>query len=157
MKITESKIALYEALVSISADAAKRGMKAKIRCFTANHDLEEVDENDAGAVLIAGEIRVTSDEKNDKEILLECALSVEDGEVSEDEILREIGNIRSSMKEVCDTFDNVGSAESTFDSIEKEQQLPAEEPKTFDNKQFYIWGSIIAAIALIFTFIMTKF
>lgn len=157
MKITESKIALYEALVSISADAAKRGMKANVRCFTANHDLEEVDENDAGAVLIAGEIRVTSDEKNDKEILLECALSVEDGEVSEDEILREIGNIRSSMKEVCDTFDNVGSAESTFDTIEKEQQLPAEEPKTFDNKQFYIWGSIIAAIALIFTFIMTKF
>lgn len=157
MNITEAKNALYNALESISEEATSRGMKSEVRCFVADHDLVEVDEISPKATLIAGEIRVTSEEKADKEILLECALSVEDGEVSEDEILREIGNIRSSMKEVCDTFDNVGSAESTFDTIEKEQQLPAEEPKTFDNKQFYIWGSIIAAIALIFTFIMTKF
>lgn len=156
MNITESKNALYEALKNVSEDAISRGMTAEVRCFTANRDLEEVSESDPSAVLIAGEIAITSEEKKEKEILLECALSIEDGEVSGDEILREVNNIRSNMKEVCDTFDKVGSAENTFDTIEKEQELPKEEPKTYDNKQFYIWGSIIAGVALILTFFLTR-
>ena len=154
MNITEAKNALCEALKNVSEDAINRGMEAEVRCFTANRDLEEVDESDPKAFLIAGEITVTSEEKADKQIVLECALSVEDGEVSSDEILREVNNIRNSMKEVCETFDNVGNAESTFDAIEKDQELPVEEPKTFDNKQFYIWGSVIAGIALLLTLLL---
>ena len=34
------------------------------------------------------------------------------------------------------------------------KELPTEEPKTFDNKQFYIWGSVIAAVALLLTFLI---
>ena len=154
MNITESKNALYEVLQNVSEDAINRGMNAEVRCFTANRDLEEVEESDPKVALIAGEITVTSEEKADKQIVLECALSVEDGEVSPDEMLREVNNIRQSMKEVCETFDNVGNAENTFDAIEKEQEIPVEEPKTFDNKQFYIWGSVIAAIALLLTFLI---
>jgi len=156
MNITESKKALFDALMNIGKDAEERGMEVSVNCFTANRDLECVDENDASAVLIAGEVTITSSENLQKEIVLECALSIEDGEVSEDEILREVTNVRCSMKEVCDTFDQVGNADGTFETIEKEQEIPEEEPKTYDNKQFYIWGSIIAAAALIFTFIMTK-
>ena len=153
MKVTESKNALYEALKNVSEDAINLGMKAEVKVFVADHDLNEVSEDSPKAVLIAGEISVTSDEKSDKQILLECALSIEDGEVSNDEILREVNTIRGSMKEVCDTFDSVGSAENTFDSIEKEQTVEMPEPKVFDNKQFYIWGSIAAAAALILVFL----
>ncbi len=153
MKITESKNALYEALKNVSEDAINRGMKAEVKVFVADHDLNEVSEDSPKAVLIAGEISVTSDEKSDKQILLECALSIEDGEVANDEILREVNTIRGSMKEVCDTFDSVGNAENTFDSIEKEQTVEMPEPKVFDNKQFYIWGSIAAAAALILVFL----
>lgn len=152
MNITESKNALYEALKNVSEDAVSRGMKADVRCFVADHDLEEVSEDNPKATLIAGEITITSDEKADKEILLECALSVEDGEVSPEEMLREVNTIRSSMKEICDTFDSVGNAEGTFNSIEKEQEVQIPEPKVFDNKKFYIWGSVIAAAALILVF-----
>lgn len=152
MNVTESKNALYEALKNVSEDAVSRGMTANVRCFVADHDLNEVDEGDPKASLIAGEIRISSDEKADKEILLECALSVENGEVSSDEILREVNTMRGSMKEICDTFDNLGDAKNTFDTIEKEQQPDIPEPKVFDNKQFYIWGSVVAAIALILVF-----
>ena len=153
MNVTESKNALFEALKNISEEAVSRGMKADVRCFVADHDLNEVDENSPKATLVAGEIAITSDEKADKEILLECAISVEDGEVSSEEILREVNTIRSSMKELCDTFDTLGSAGSTIDSIEKEQTVEMPEPKVFDNKQFYIWGSVIAAAALILVLI----
>ena len=153
MNITEAKSALYNALKNVSEDAASRGMTAEVKCFVADHDLTEVSEDSPKAVLIAGEITVTSDEKKDKEILLECAISVEDGEVANDEILREVNTIRASMKEVCDTFDTVGSAEGTFDSIEKEQEVPMPEEKVFDNKQFYIWGSIAAAAVLLLVLI----
>lgn len=153
MKVTESKNALFEALKNVSEDAINRGMKADVKVFVADRDLNEVSEDSPKAVLIAGEISVTSDEKSDKQILLECALSIEDGEVANDEILREVNTIRGSMKEICETFDNVGNAENTFDSIEKEQTVEMPEPKTFDNKQFYIWGSIAAAAALILVFL----
>ena len=149
MNITESKYALYEALKNVSEDAVARGLTAEVRCFVADHDLTEVEETDPKATLIAGEITLTSDEKADKEILLECALSVEDGVVSPEEMLREVNNIRASMKEICDTFDEVGNAERTFNSIEKEQEVEVPEPKVFDNKKFYIYGSIIGAAALI--------
>ncbi|MBE6537445.1 MAG: hypothetical protein E7673_05775 [Ruminococcaceae bacterium] len=153
MNITESKNALYEALKNVSEDAVKRGMKAEVRCFVADHDLMEVSEDSPKATLIAGEITVTSDENEDKEILLECALSVEDGEVSSEEMLREVNTIRGSMKEICETFDSVGSAGGTIESIEKEQQVDMPEPKVFDNKNFYIYGGIAAAVVLILVII----
>lgn len=149
MNITEAKNALYNALESISEEATSRGMKSEVRCFVADHDLVEVDESSPKATLIAGEIRVTSEEKADKEILLECALSVEDGEVSNEEILREVNTMRGSMKEIADTFDSVGSAGGTIESIEKEQEIEMPEPKIFDNKNFYIYGGIAAAAILI--------
>ena len=149
MNITESKSALYEALKNISADAESRGMTAEVRCFIADHDLNEVKEDDPKAVLIAGEISLTSNENEEKKILLECALSVEDGEVSSDEMLREVNTIRGSMKEVCDTFDNVGDAEGTFNAIEEEQTPKMPEPKVFDNTQFYIYGGIAIAAVII--------
>lgn len=153
MNITESKNALCEALKNVSEEAVKRGMTAEVNCFVADHDLVEVSEDSPKATLIAGEIRITADEKAEKEILLECALSVEDGEVSPEEMLREVNTMRSSMKEICETFDSVGSAESTIDSIEKEQQVDMPEPKVFNNKDFYIYGGIIAVIAIILTII----
>ena len=153
MNITESKNALYEALTNVCKEAESRGMKTEVKCFVADHDLNEVTEDSPKAQLIAGEITVTSDEKEDRAILLECALSVEDGEVSSDEMLREVNNIRTSMKEICATFDEVGGAANTFNSIEKEQEPDIPEPKIFNNKDFYIWGSIIAAAALILTLI----
>ena len=153
MNITESKNALYEALKNVCEEAESRGMKTKVRCFVADHDLNEVTEDSPKAQLISGEITVTSDEKDDRAILLECALSVEDGEVSSEEMLREVNTIRTSMKEICATFDEVGGATDTFNSIEKEQTVEVPEQKVFNNKDFYIWGSIIAVAALILTLI----
>ena len=154
MNITEAKNALCEALKNVCEDAENRGMKTEVKCFVADHDLNEVSEDSPKAQLISGEITVTSDENQEKAILLECALSVEDGEVSNEEMLREVNTMRQSMKEVCNTFDEVGSAESTFTSIEKEQEVPMPEPKVFNNRDFYIYGSIIAGIALILALIL---
>ena len=153
MNVTEAKNALYEALKNVCEDAESRGMTTAVKCFVADHDLNEVAEDSPKAQLISGEITVTTHEKEDRAILLECALSVEDGEVTAEEMLREVNTMCNSMKEICATFDEVGSAENTFDSIEKEQEVEVPEPKIFNNKDFYIWGSVIAGIALILTLI----
>ena len=46
-----------------------------------------------------------------------------------------------------------GEKNATIESIEKEQQVDMPEPKVFDNKNFYIYGGIAAAVVLILVII----
>lgn len=154
MKTIESRDALAAALNNIAELATENGLKAETRCFIADHDLIELSEDElSAAALIAGEITVSAD-GTDEKMLLECALSVTDGEVSDDEIISEVGTLRANMKEICSKVSELGNAKDAFEALSPEEPEAKEEPK-YDNKRFYIIASIVA-VAVIVLMVLLK-
>ena len=152
MKITESIEALQEALLSIAKSAEERGLKTEVKCFAADNDLVELEQESPRAALVAGELTVKSD--GEDKIILECALSVIDGEVSSEEMLSEVNTLRESMKDLCNKFDESGSADGMFNAVAKEHEVPMPEEKVYDNKKFYIYGGIAVAVVLILVLLL---
>ncbi|MBQ9071175.1 MAG: hypothetical protein IJY23_07520 [Clostridia bacterium] len=148
MKITESRVALYGALKDVSGLAEERGITAEVKCFIADHDLCEISEDNLGAAaLVSGEITLFA-EGSDKKMILECALSITDGEVSPDEMLREVTAVRDNMKQILEKLDETKDVEKAFASFEPEEEPVADEPK-YDNKKFYIYAGLAVAVILL--------
>ena len=150
MTVIEAREALALTLKDIAANATEKNLNADTKCFIADHDLLELSEdNCADAALVAGEITISQDGLEEK-LVLECAVSVTDGEVSSEEMLREVNVIRESMRELCEKINETDSAEDAFNAIVPEEEAPT-MPKIYDNKRFYIACGIGAAtlIALV--------
>lgn len=148
MKIIEAKEALISACESLVAEATEKGLVADYRCFAANADLEEVDDSSSKVRLIAAEMTLGA-EGTEKEMLLECALSISDGDVAEDEILREVGAMRENLREFYQTIDEMGGVTEALDKIAADSEEPAPEVKVYDNRKFYIGASAVALLAII--------
>lgn len=147
MNIHEAREALALTLTDIAGQAAAKGLETETKCFVADHDLNELsDENIAAAVLIAGEIVIAAPNSEQK-LLLECAVSVNDGDVTPEDMLREVNTLRESMKDFCDSLDEKGNAEDAFAAVAPEEEEP-EAPRVYDNKRFYI-ACGVGAIVLI--------
>ena len=137
MNIKEAREALALTLTDIAGGAIEKGLTAQTKCFIADHDLNELsDDNIGSAVLIAGEILVGT-EGSEQKLLLECAVCVNDGEVTSEDMLREVNTLRESMKELCEQLDEKGNAEEAFAAVVPEEELP-EPPRVYDNRRFYI-------------------
>ena len=148
MKIIEARDALAVTLDSISKQAAEKNLTVNVRCFIADHDLNELSEEDLGkAALIAGEIAV-NEAGSEEKLLLECALSITEGEVSAEEMLREVATIRESMKELCEKLDEAESTSEAFDAVLPEPEEP-EPIHVYDNKKFYIASAIGAGVIIL--------
>ncbi len=153
MTVIEARDALSLALEDISKKAVEKGLTADIKCFIADHDLIELTPDDISkAALISGEISVGT-EKSEEKLILECALSITDGDVSPEEMLREVNVMRDSMNELCEKLDETGNAEDAFTAVSPEERIP-EVPRTYDNKRFYIACSIGAAALIVLILII---
>ena len=150
MRITEASDALLFAMKDIAKGATEKGLKTEIDCYLANRDLERLTEADDSAVrVVAAEMTVSSDETEEK-IVLECALSVEDGEVQADEMLREVNTLRDSMREILEKLDAYGNAKDAFAEICKPEDEEVDNSPKYDNKTFYIAATaIVLAIFII--------
>ena len=147
MTIVEAREALRLALEDIAKSATEKQLTADVKCFIADHDLTELaPENFEKAALVAGEILVGAANSEEK-LMLECALSVTDGEISSDEILREVNTVRESMKELCEKLDESENPSEAFLAVAPEEEIP-EPAHTYDNKRFYIACGIGAAVLI---------
>lgn len=153
MTVIEARDALLLALEDISKKAIEKGLTADVKCFIADHDLNELSPDDLSkAALVSGEISVGT-EKSEEKLVLECALSITDGDISSEEMLREVNVMRCSMTELCEKLDETGSAEEAFTAVAPEEEIP-EAPRTYDNKRFYIACSIGAAALIVLILII---
>ena len=135
MKIIESRDALLHAILDVAKSAEEHGLSAEAKCFIADHDLAPLSDGACeSAALIAGEITVSSPETEEK-IVLECALSITEGEVSADEMLREVNTIRDNMREIIEKVHEYGNAKDAFAEMCKTDE-PEDAVQTFDNKNF---------------------
>ena len=148
MTVIEAREALTLTLRDIAGGATEKNLTADIRCFIADHDLNALsDDNLAEAALVAGEITIGKDDIEEK-LVLECAVSVNDGEVSSEEMLREVNVMRDSMKELCEKMNESESAADAFNAVVPEEEAPA-PVHVYDNKKFYIACGIGAAVLIV--------
>ena len=147
MNVKEAKEALLSAANDLIAQAEQKNLTADYRCFTANVDLEEVDEDSSKVALIALELSLGAKDCEGA-VVLECAVSSLDGEVDENEVLSEVANLKGNVNDVYAKIDETGSVNAAFEAIAEETELPAPEIKTYDNRLFYTVGGIAAAVIL---------
>lgn len=147
MNVKEAKEALIRAAEDLVAQAEEKKLTADYRCFTANVDLEEIDEDSSKVALIALELNLGAAEC-ERAVVLECAVSVGDGAVDENEVLNEVAGLKSNVCDVYAKIDEAGSVNAALDAIVAETELPIPEIKTYDNRLFYIIGSIAALVIL---------
>lgn len=148
MNINEAREALTLALNNIAEDAKGKGLDTGVKCFIANHDLCEIsNDNSIEASIVAGEITLIST-STEKKMILECAVSVSDGEVSSEELLNEVNSVRNNMKEILDKLNSASDAEEAFSSFEPNEETIPESPR-YNNKNFYIASGVAVAIILL--------
>ncbi len=156
MKINEAYEALSNTFKNIKSEAEEKGITATYKCFTSDRDLIEVDINDDNVSLIAGEFTLGA-EGTEEKIILECAVSITDGEIFDDEVIREITAIRESIRELYAKIDETGSAAAALSDIYKEEEQPQPPAKTYDNKMFYIYGGLAILVVAIILIISKAF
>ena len=150
MNVNESREAFLAAIKDIANTATEAGFTAEYKCYAADRDLSAIDEENAeNAAIIAAELSLSVEGVEEK-VLLECAVSVRDGECTSDEIAEEISLLRQNVKDLTDKATALGAAEAISELFrEQSENEKPDEPKVFDNKSFYIGAGILAAVIVI--------
>ena len=158
MNVRESREAFLAAVKSIADTALEAGFITEYKCYAADRDLSPVDEdNVSGAAIIAAELSLGA-EGVDEKVLLECAISVMDGECSADEMAEEIALLRNNVKELTDKIAEGANAADTISELFRNQRENEEAPqiKTYNNKSFYITAGIAAAVIVLLLLIINS-
>lgn len=155
MNIKEAYEALSRTLCDIESIATKKGLVAESKCTVTDRDLVKIEdegEYDALAALIAGEVAVGA-EGSEKKILLECAISITDGNVFDDEMINEIRILRENVQQLCEKIDESNVKES-FAALCKEEAGEEDKPAPVrSNKAFYIGSLCVLGIIALFAII----
>lgn len=159
MNIKEAYEALERTLCDIASLAKAKGLSAESKCTVTDRELVPVENEsdyDSLAALIAGEITVSA-EGLDEKMLLECAVSITDGSVFDDEMVNEIRILRENMQTLCDGVDE-GNVTESFALLCKEEAGEEDKPEPVrSNKSFYIGAlctlGVLALIAIIYAVI----
>ena len=147
MNVYEARDAFIKTIESIVEPLSVKGLLTDIRCFFSDRDLIEIpDENAEKAAVLAAEIRIV-DPKSSEEIAMETAVAIEDGEILNDEIAREATTLRQSVQEILDALEDP-ITKSAFDNVLEDEE-PEQEYPTFDNRMYYIIGTIVVIIVII--------
>ena len=147
MKVTEAREALIKTIDDAIASLKEKGLEVEKNCFLADRDLLPT-KGEEGASLIVADITVCAPDTDEK-VIMECAVSIEEGEVLNDEIIREITLLRQNIKEITDKIDEVGSAKDAFAILAKEEEPEVADAPVASNKSFYIYAGIAAIVILI--------
>lgn len=152
MNINEAYEALSRTLCDITNIATQKGLVAESRCTVTDRDLNALENEgdyESLAALIAGEVTVSADGCDEK-IVLECAVSITDGCVFDDEMINEIRVLRDNVSALCDKIDAENAKES-FAAICKEEAGEEDKPEPVrSNKAFYIGALCVVGIIALF-------
>ena len=152
MNIKEAYEALSRTLGDITNIATKKGLIAESKCTVTDRDLialtDEADYEQLAA-LISAEVTVSADGCDEK-ILLECAVSISNGSVFNDEMINEIRILRDNLSALCDKVDEENVSES-FAALCKEEAGEEDKPEPVrSNKAFYIGALCVVGIIALF-------
>ena len=152
MKTNEAYEALSRTLADIADTAKAKGLIAESKCTVTDRDLVALEnENDYSqlAALIAGEVTVSAEGAEEK-IVLECAVSITDGCVFDDEMVNEIRVLRDNVNALCGKIDAENVKES-FEALCKDEAGEEDKPEPVrSNKAFYIGALCVVGIIALF-------
>ena len=155
MNVIEAKSAFLRTCEALCDEAREKGFIASFKCLATDRDLREVEIESESAAVLSAELTIEKDESQ-RAIVLECAVAVDGGEVSEDEMLREIGSFKANVKDYYEKIENAG-VEGALDEVASETEEKKPEEKVYDNKMFYIVGTAIGVAALVLVFLSKLF
>ncbi len=158
MNVNESREAFLAAIKDIANTATEAGFTTEYKCYAADRDLCPVgEENEENAAIIAAELSLAAEGVEEK-VLLECAVSIRDGECTSDEIAEEISMLRQNVKELADKAAAQGGAAEAIAELFREQRDAEKSPevKVYNNKSFYITAGIAAVVIVVLFLIINS-
>lgn len=153
MKAIEAKEALVSTLENISDIITEAGLSAQVRCGFTDLDFDAVDESvPEGARVLFGDILVSAPGVK-RQMVLECAVGIDEGEVTGDELLREIGEIRAAAKELAEMARSADRLADVFEedgSQGEADEVESSERDDTKGKIFATVGLLLVAAAILF-------
>lgn len=129
-----SRVAI-EALSATLLDIAKiledAGLETKTKCAFSDIELAEANEDSPRATGLWGEIIFSLGENA---AALECAVSVYEGEVSDEEMLSEITSLRTEAKRIAELARTVGK-DKLFEALDA-PDADGDDAESFDEAKF---------------------
>lgn len=130
-----SRVAI-EALSATLLDIAKiledAGLETKTKCAFSDIELAEASEDSPRATGLWGEIIFSLGENAG---VLECAVSVYEGEVSDEEMLSEITSLRAEAKRIAELAHSVGK-DKLFEALDAPDEPDKDDAEGFDEAKF---------------------
>ncbi len=128
----DAYLALSPTLNNIAGILNDAGVDTKIKCSFSNFDLLDQSEATPASTNLYGEILFSVGEDA---AMLECAVSVIDGEVSDDELRSEISALRAEARRIAELAGKVG-CDKLFDALDAETEENDAESEKFDEAEF---------------------
>ena len=155
INVFEGREALVNTAKSILSRLEKEGFTSEINCYFSDIELTAIpDEAAEGATLIVIQTEITHPDTEER-IILEGAVAIDEGEVINDEIIREANKLRRSVDEILFALENSSDVGKAVRSLMPEDE--EEEPRpVYNNKMYYIGGIVIAVIITIVLIMMNK-
>lgn len=148
MKPIEAKEALIKTIDEICSAATERGLNVNVNCYFSDRELEPIAESEVERAAILSASVSIGEGSSDISLLLECAIAIDEGEVLNDEIIREAVKLRSAVSELCEKLDSGFSVKDAISSMDEGEQTP-DEPVAHDNRAYYIGGAVVVAVILL--------
>ncbi len=119
MNAKQAREALLPTLEDIARVLTDVGLCAKARVSFSDVDMLDHEDMMQNSALLYGEILFSANEN--ESVALECAVSVKDGEVADEEFLSEISALRTEAKRIAEIAKTVG-ADALFDELERQSE-----------------------------------
>ena len=148
MKPTQAKEAFIKTIENITEEITKRGLNVNINCYFSDRELEPIDEANIDNASILSAVITVCAEFSDDAVVFEHAIAIDEGEVLNDEIIREANKLRESTRELCEKLDSGMSAKESIKAMDIEPEI-TERPAALDNRLYYIGGAIVVAIIIL--------
>ena len=123
--------ALSPTLLDIAKILDEAGLDTKTKCAFSDIELADQSEDSPRATGLWGEIIFSL---GDNAAALECAVSVYEGEVSDEEMLSEIASLRAEAKRIAELCQAVGR-DKLFEALDAPDG-DGEDESEFDEKKF---------------------
>ncbi len=162
MKAHEAYEALEATLIDIAEILKNVGLKTETRCRFSGVDFDEHEAFGEGVAILFGEIFFFP-EGTQERAALECAVGIDDGEVTNEELLREVSDLRAEAKRIASLITEDTRAEDIFKLLEESESEKDDEDTEFDNGPeyeteksgipwIYIIGGAVCLLLLIIPF-----
>ena len=148
MKPIEAKEAFLRTIEEITEEITKRELYVSIDCYFSDRELERIDDDNADKASVLSAVITVSHAGVDDSLVFEHAIAIDDGDVLNDEIIKEATKLRENVKELCEKLDSGMGAKDTISSMDIEEE-EVERPAPLDNKLYYIGGAIAVIVIIL--------